>query len=129
MTPSHIAARWLIVGGAALIGLFQIALAAGAPWGGWAYGGGHVGILPGGLRVASVGAALAWAAIALATARMQLPVTARARLWLALLAAVGLVGAVMNGISPSIGERVLWAPVSLAIGVCALWLRRSKDPR
>ena len=36
-----------------MVGLFQLALAAGAPWGEAAWGGRHEGTLPTGLRVAS----------------------------------------------------------------------------
>ena len=66
---------------------------------------------------------VALGATTVAITRMPIPVTQRGRKGLAVLAAVGLVGATMNAISPSVGERALWAPVSLALGLGALRLR------
>jgi hypothetical protein len=123
MTEMGKTERRLTASATALVGAFQVALAAGAPWGDLAYGGANPGTLPAGYRAASAGAALAWGATTVAITRMPIPVTQRGRNGLAVLAAVGLVGATMNAISPSVGERALWAPVSLALGLGALRLR------
>ena len=47
---------------------FQVSLAAGAPWGRLAWGGGHDGVLPTDLRMASTGAAVGWGAVTVAVA-------------------------------------------------------------
>ena len=103
--------------------LFQIALAAGAPFGAAAWGGQHQGRLPARLRIASAGAAillifLAWVVLAAGglTATAPLP-----EAWLGPAAWVAtgyfVLGGLVNLISRSRVERV-WAPVSLAIAIC-----------
>ncbi|WP_432544314.1 hypothetical protein [Kineococcus sp. SYSU DK002] len=97
---------------------FQVALAAGAPWGRAAYGGApdH---LPPRLRVTSLVAALVWATAALLVlrragvgVRTPLPEGALpAALWV--LVALLAVGAVLNLITRSRVERAVWAPVSV----------------
>ncbi len=96
---------------------FQVALAAGAPWGRLAWSGSHDGTLPPNLRVASGVAAVLWGAatVPIATERPRSP---RAqRLLLRGVCGVSAVGAVMNLASPSVAERALWAPVSAAVAV------------
>lgn len=100
---------------------FQIALAAGAPWGRAAYGGTHPGVLPARMRVSSAVAVVVWTAVALAVARRAgvpvwapfpddwLPVVA----WVAV--ALGVVGVLLNTITRSRLERAIWLPVSLGL--------------
>jgi hypothetical protein len=104
--------------------VFQIALAAGAPWGSAAWGGRHEGRLPGRLRAASalstvLLALAAWVILAESGLVDTSPVPDS---WLEPLAwvvtAYFAIGAMMNLISPSRVERI-WSPVSLIIAVCA----------
>ncbi|MGL5817971.1 MAG: hypothetical protein ACRCYR_10435 [Phycicoccus sp.] len=92
---------------------FQAALAAGAPWGVAAYGGAHDGVLPDHLRMTSAVATGVWGAAALVVHR-ELPRSATGRrMLLRSLTVVFGVGAVVNLASPSLPERMLWAPVGL----------------
>jgi len=95
--------------------LFQIALAAGAPWGHLTMGGRFAGRLPPSMRVAAVvqGAVLATLGV-LVLARAGLAVAFPSwTIWIA----VGISGIslVMNLATPSKGERMLWAPVGAAM--------------
>ncbi|GAA4403951.1 hypothetical protein GCM10023168_15940 [Fodinibacter luteus] len=96
---------------------FQLALAAGAPWGRLAWGGGHEGTLPIELRVSSGVAALLWGAATVAVAAER-PRSARGqRVLLRGLGGVCGLGAALNLASPSRAERAVWAPVSAAAAV------------
>ena len=100
---------------------FQLALAAGAPWGRAAYGGQHPGAVPPRLRVSSAVATVVWAGVALVVARRAgvpvwaplpdawLPVT----VWI--VAALGFVAILLNAITPSRIERAIWLPVSVLL--------------
>ena len=120
---------------------FQVALAAGAPWGAAAWGGAYPGALPPGMRVASGVSAVVWTGVALLTARrggLQVPALVPDRalaptLW----GVTGLtaVSAVLNLITPSAVERALWGPVAVAgavaLGLTAAWgpgARGATDP-
>lgn len=114
----------------AVIG-FQVALAAGAPWGSAAWGGAHPGTLPAELRVASAVSAATWTGVALVTARrggLAVPAIVPDRalgpvLWG--LTGLNAIGVVLNLITPSAVERAIWAPVALAgtlaLGLTAAW--------
>lgn len=106
----------VLVGGAAL---FQVGLAAGAPWGAAAWGGRHPGRLPAGLRGASAVSALLLGSVA-ATAAVPGLVDAGVRTRvLRGTAAYLAVGTVLNAVSPSPVER-WWSPVN-AVGAVLLW--------
>ena len=101
---------------------FQIALAAGAPWGPAAWGGQHPGVLPTRLRVASgiVGIVVYPLLIAVVAAAGGLTTNwlgdaATVVMWL--MTGFFVLGTVMNAVSRSRPER-LWAVVSLGIAVC-----------
>ena len=110
----------------AVVAVFQLMLAAGAPWGAAAWGGGHPGVLPARLRVASgltgavvypllalyVIAAAGWAGLS------WLP-GPRVAMWV--LFGFFTLGILTNGMSRSPIERI-WAPVNLALAVCCLVL-------
>ena len=107
----------------AVIALFQLALALGAPWGSAAWGGQNPGVLPTRLRVASAVAGLViypligllvlsaagWLDIPFLDALGSLP------MWI-LAALLGL-GALANVASRSPRERI-WGPVALALAIC-----------
>jgi hypothetical protein len=103
---------------------FQIGLALGAPWGAYAMGGAFPGQFPPTLRIAALVQAallLGFAGIVLARAGIGLPRWARASRWLIwFVAAFGTVSLLLNLITPSAGERMIWAPVALLQLVCSL---------
>jgi hypothetical protein len=98
---------------------FQLALAAGAPWGEYAMGGAFPGQIPPALRIAAlVQAALhvGLAAVVLVRAGLILPAWSRVSRWLIwMVVAVMAVGLALNLITPSAGERAIWAPVVLIL--------------
>jgi hypothetical protein len=101
------------------VAAFQVALAAGAPLGRAAWGGAHEW-LPRNLRVASAVAAGVWvfaALVVLAGAGFQAsPIPASVAGWATwVLVGLLLVGAVMNLLSRSRPERIIWGPVALAL--------------
>ena len=95
---------------------FEIALAAGAPWGAYAMGGGSPGQFPPALRVgALVQAALliGMAAVVLARAGLVLPGWSPASHWLIwFVVAFAALSLMLNLITPSAGERAIWAPMA-----------------
>ena len=117
----------------AVAGLFQLALAAGLPWGQLAYGGAFPGVLPPHMRLAAVGAAMVIAlfcAIVLARADMLRTRWRRASdklVWLVV--AYCAVGVVANASTPSDWERVIWLPVTLVLLVSATIVARSRGSR
>ena len=111
---------------------FQIALAAGAPWGSYAMGGAYPGQFPPALRIAAlVQAALlaGFAAVVLARAALILPGWSKASRWLVwIVVAFAALSLILNLITPSAGERAIWAPVAFLLlisSVAVAWLGRS----
>jgi hypothetical protein len=98
---------------------FQVALAAGAPWGAYAMGGAVPGQFPPALRIAAlVQAALivGMAVIVMSRAGLILAGWSRVTRWLVwFVVAVTAVSFVLNLITSSAGERALWAPVLLVL--------------
>ncbi len=123
MTITTIAALLYTVITAGVI-VFQLALAVGAPWGAYALGGAFPGRLPPAMRVAAVVQALLLALMAgvvLARTGLALPGWAQAATWLIwLVVAFSVVAVILNSITPSAGERRLWAPVALVMLACSL---------
>ena len=104
---------------------FQVALAAGVPWGKAAYGGASATIEPR-LRIASGVAAVIWALVAwfflaLAIPAIPGPVPESWQI-VVLWVLVGLfaIATAMNAISRSRIERAIWTPVSAVLVVCAV---------
>jgi hypothetical protein len=102
---------------------FQGALVAGAPWGHLTQGGGHPGALPASQR----GVALVSAGVLLVAAFI---VGRRAGLWgpsgrtrgtraAWVVVAYLALGVVLNAITPSAAERMLWLPVTLLMATTA----------
>lgn len=112
---------------AAVLGLFQIALAAGAPWGAASYGGSHPGVLPKRLRIVSgvFGITVYPAMIVFVLYAGDVVGTGLDGGWsdvvLWVLAAFFTFQTVINAISPSRIERI-WAPVALVMAICAVVL-------
>ena len=119
MTIFEISA-WLNIAVLLLVTCFQIALISGAPWGEYAFGGRIQGVLPRNLRIGSALTSLIYLGIA-GHYLAQLGVFPKllgndlnqAANW----AIVGLNGLalIMNTITPSKKERMLWAPVALVL--------------
>ena len=116
-------ARHMTAGGLAGLGLFQLSLAAGAPWGHASYGGAYPGVLPPRLRVISAGAFLAYSGLTGAVVSPRVPVKHRRKLLTGVTGVMGL-AAIVNGLSPSAPERALWAPISALLSGTAWRARR-----
>lgn len=103
---------------------FQLALAAGAPWGAYAMGGAFPGQFPPQLRVAAVVQAVILALLALvvlARAGIALPKWSRAsRRWIWVVVVFSAISLVLNTITPSAGERAIWVPVALIMLVSSV---------
>ena len=118
--PEQATAAALVV-----LGVFQGALAAGAPWGRAAYGGTRSGTLPRHLRtISGLSAPIYGGGATLILCGSGTP-RARARAFTALSVFMGL-GVLANGASRSPVERALWTPVTAATTVLA-W--RSRNAR
>jgi len=123
MAIANIAA---IVYGTVTLGVagFQIALAAGAPWGAYAMGGAYPGKFPRKMRVAAIIQALlltGMAAVVLARAGLLLPEWFQVSRWLIwIVASIMVLGLVLNLITPSAKEKNIWAPVVSLQLICCL---------
>jgi hypothetical protein len=102
------------------VGLFQVALAVGAPWGAAAWGGANAGVLPVGYRVASGVSAVVWAGVAAVAAGRLLGPVGRRRLLLGV-AAYSTLGIALNAASPSGVEKAVWVPATL-VGAGLAWM-------
>jgi hypothetical protein len=95
---------------------FQVALAAGAPWGAYAMGGRVPGRLPPAMRVLAAGQAVLLAVlvvIVLSAAGLLASAVADAlprSIWLVVVFTA--VSVALNAISPSSAERRIWVPVA-----------------
>ena len=103
---------------------FQIALAAGAPWGSYAMGGAFPGSFPPALRIAAIVQAallVGLATVVLARAALILPRWFSASRWLVwVVVAFAALSLVLNIITPSAGERAIWAPVAFLLLISSI---------
>jgi hypothetical protein len=106
------------------IAAFQVALAAGAPWGAYAWGGQREGVLPRGFRIGSAVSAVVWigAAILLLDAGGFIDPwpDATVELLLRVLAGFLALGVVMNAVSRSRRERWTFTPVTAVALACVV---------
>jgi len=100
------------------VGTFQLALAAGAPWGAAAWAGQAPGVLPEPLRLASAVSVLVYGGLAAVVVTDRLSSTVRRRL-LTGASILMVLGTVANLASQSPVEK-LWAPVAATLAV-TLW--------
>jgi hypothetical protein len=109
---------------------FQIALASGAPLGDYAMGGAYPGQFPPELRVAAVVQAVILAGLALvvlARAGIAMPKWSQAsRRLIWVVVAFSALSLVLNLITPSAGERAIWAPVALIMLISSVIVANSK---
>ncbi len=98
---------------------FQVALAAGAPWGAYAMGGVFPGQFPLALRIAALAQAAliaGMAVVVMSRAGLILAGWSAASRWLVwVVVAFAAISLVLNLITPSAGERAIWAPVALLL--------------
>jgi hypothetical protein len=105
----------------AVVGAFQVALVAGAPWGAFTQGGGTEGVLPtSGRLFALVSIAIVGVMALVILARAgEGPMTAAPRRLVTVLAWLTMaymgMAILANTITPSPGERIVWAPMSVLI--------------
>lgn len=109
--------------------LFQLALALGAPWGEMAMGGKFPGRFPSKLRIGAIVQMLllAFAALIVLTRAGLVLETffelSKSAIWFVV--ALCVVSAILNTITPSKKERMLWSPVTIILVVCAVVVARS----
>jgi len=117
-------AAWIFAFLIVVVSLFQLALALGAPWGHLAMGGAFQGAYPAPMRVAAlvqIGALSVMAMLVLSRAGLVLPAwraVSKGMVWLVVFLAG--VGVVLNLITPSPLERLIWAPVASILFLTAL---------
>lgn len=117
-----------VIGVATILGLvvFQAALASGAPWGEYAWGGTHSGVLPRRFRIASACSIPVYALIALifldAAGMVDVMTTAVTAVALWCLVGVFSLGVLMNAASRSAKERSVFTPVVAVLLVVSLLL-------
>ena len=130
MFAAHAARTFLAL--TALAVAFQLALAAGAPWGELTMGGAFPGRLPLPMRAVAVASATllsGFGAVVAARAGLALPrwrPAARRLIWAVV--AYMLLGVGLNAATPSPRERALWLPVTAVLAVCALVVARAAPP-
>ena len=111
---------------------FQIALAAGAPWGAYAMGGASQGQFSPALRVSAVVQAVLLAGMAvviLARAGLILPGWSQVSHWLVwIVVALTAFSLVLNLITPSAGERAIWLPALVLLLLSSLIVAFSRAP-
>ena len=110
-----------------IVTIFQIALALGAPWGEYAYGGTKLGKLPTGFRINSVVAAFVMLGIAghyLAQLGVFEPILAPAGNSVVNWVLVGFtaLAAVANNITRSQKERAVWGVPTILMFIAALFV-------
>lgn len=110
--------------------VFQIALAAGLPWGAVAWGGAFPGVLPPHMRIASLGSVFLLGALAFVVLVRAGIVQSRwkgacAKLVWFVVAYCGL-GVLANSLTPSFWERVIWVPVTVLLFATSLIVARSR---
>ena len=129
MMPSPRIAALVFIALTAVVCAFQLALAAGAPWGEYAMGGAFPGAYPPAMRIAAVAQVVLLGVVALVVASragLVLPTLRPVSRWLVwALVALMAASVVMNLITPSGMERAIWAPVATVLFLCALWVARS----
>jgi hypothetical protein len=107
----------------ALVVAFQIALAAGAPWGHLTWGGRFPGRLPKRMRGVAIFSAvllIGFAVVVEVRAGVLLPEwqeLSRILIWVVV--AYCALGTVANAITPSRWERIIWLPVVLGCLACS----------
>ncbi len=117
-------AAWIFAAVLAVLVLFQLALAGGAPWGALAMGGRYPGRFPPQMRVAALVQIVIYGlmgVVVFVRAGLVLPdmfEASRIAIWV-VVALMG-VAVVLNLITPSKWERRIWAPVAIVLFAAGL---------
>ena len=113
----------------AALAAFQLALALGAPWGRFAWGGQHERELPRALRIASAASIALYALFAVLlldrAALVDVLPDGVSSIGTWVLVGYLALGVVMNGISRSRSERLVMTPTVVVLLVCAVVVARS----
>jgi len=110
---------------------FQVALALGVPWGSYAMGGTFHGQFPPALRIAAIVQAaviVLMTCVVLSRAGLRLPSWSRASrrlVWWVI--AIGVMSFVLNVVTPSVGERAIWGPITFLSLVFAVLVATDKS--
>ena len=113
----------------ALVVAFQFALALGAPWGEMAMGGKFPGRFPPHMRVAALLQVVLLVFIALIVLTRagvvldEYSALSKYAIWAVVV--FSLIGAILNVITPSKKERLLWAPVAIVLLICSTYVAMS----
>ena len=108
----------------AIVALFQLALALGAPWGEYTMGGRFRGQLPPKMRIAAliqIIVLLAMASIVLIKSDLafsQFYSIGRIGIWF--VAAFFVLGSILNLATPSKGERTIWGPLNIILLITSI---------
>ncbi|MBN4054051.1 hypothetical protein JYT97_04110 [Haliea sp. AH-315-K21] len=111
---------------AVIIVIFQFALALGVPWGEMAMGGKYPGKFPPRMRIAAlvqIVILVFFATIVLTRSGLILENYynfSELAIWFVV--AFSTLGAIMNTITPSKKERMLWAPVAIVMFLCVTYV-------
>lgn len=114
---------------ATIVTLFQLALALGAPWGEMAMGGKFPGRFPPMLRFSAIVQMLLiqiTVLIVLIRAGLVLEnyfLFSKSAIWFVVV--LWIVSAILNTITPSKKERILWSPVTIILAICAIVVAQS----
>ena len=116
---------------AVLVIAFQIALVAGAPWGEYTLGGSYPGQLPMPIRLVPIVSALLIASFVLTVRARAGLLWANQRagrifarfIWVVV--AYSALGTLLNAITPSAIERLIWLPVVIGLLLTSLRVARS----
>lgn len=126
---SAVIAALIFTGVIGLLVIFQLALAFGAPWGRFAWGGQHSGVLPARFRVASACSLLVYALIALLALDRADAVDIVADTWsrigMWIVFAYLSLGVAMNAVSRSKPERYAMTPAALVLAVLAFLIAQN----
>lgn len=122
-------AAFIFIGISLIVIAFQIAVAFGAPWGEYTMGGGHQGKLPLGLRIGAgiqAGMILFFDLVVLIRAGLILPqMESFSRILIWIVVGFFVLGSILNIITTSKKERVLWAPVNIVMLGLSLFIALS----
>lgn len=125
--PTHFA--YLFTALIALVVIFQLCLALGAPWGEFAMAGKFPGRFPVQMRIVAllqIVVLVFIVMVVLTRAGLVLDefyVFSRSAIWAVVL--FSFVGLILNAITPSKKERMLWLPVATILMICATYVAMS----
>ena len=125
----HTQAAYIFTFFTAIVVMFQFALALGVPWGQLSMGGKYPGKFPVRMRIAAlvqIFVLILFALIVLARAGVMFKnYSAFSTVAIWGVAAFFLLNAILNTITPSKWERIIWAPVTIVLFACSVYVALS----